>query len=92
MAGYEDTNNAERLSVDSAMRHVFGERANDKTAASTSQVGRFETEILTQDRNLQYLMNLPGQWIDKVHQRKRIKEIILDMDSSDSPTHGQQES
>ena len=92
MAGYEDTNNAERLSVDSAMRHVFGERANDKTAASTSQMGRFETEILTQDRNLQYLMNLPGQWIDKVHQRKRIKEIILDMDSSDSPTHGQQES
>jgi len=37
------------------------------------------------------LMNLPGQWVDKVHQRKRIKEIILDMDSSDSPTYGQQE-
>jgi len=36
-------------------------------------------------------MNLPGQWVDKVHQRKRIKEIIPDMDSSDSPTYGQQE-
>jgi len=91
LAGYEDTNDAERLYVDPAMRHVIGGRANDKTAASTSQMGRFETEILTQDRNLQYLMNLPGQWIDKVHQRKRIKEIILDMDSSDSPTYGQQE-
>jgi len=91
LAGYEDTNDAERLSVDPAMRHVIGERANDKTAASTSQMGRFETEILTQDRNLQYLMNLPGQWIYKVHQRKRIKEIILDMDSSDSPTFGRQE-
>ena len=67
LAGYEDTNDAERLSVDPAMRHVIGERANDKTAASTSQMGRFETEILTQDRNLQYLMNLPGQWIYKVH-------------------------
>ncbi len=91
LAGYDDTNDAERLCVDPAMRQIVGERAKDKTAASTSQMGRFETEILTQDRNLQCLMNLPGQWVDKVHQRKRIKEIILDMDSSDSPTYGQQE-
>ena len=88
LAGYEDTNDAQRLSVDPAMRHVVGERAKDKTPASVSQMGRFETEILTQDRNLQCLMNLPGQWVDKVHQLKRIKEIILDMDSSDSPTYG----
>ncbi len=79
------------ICVDPAMRQVVGERAKDKIAASTSQMGRFETEILTQDRNLQCLMNLPGQWVDKVHQRKRIKEIILDIDSSDSPTYGQQE-
>jgi len=46
------------------MRQIVGERAKDKTAASTSQMGRFETEILTQDRNLQCLMNLPGQWVD----------------------------
>jgi len=26
------------------MRHVVGERAKDKTAASVSQMGRFETE------------------------------------------------
>jgi len=48
LAGYEDTNDAERLSVDPAMRHVVGEWARDKTAASVSQMGRFETEILTQ--------------------------------------------
>jgi hypothetical protein len=91
LAGYVDTNDAERLCVDPAMRHVAGGRAIERSAASTSQMGRFETEILTQDRNLQCLMNLPGQWVDKAHQRKRIKEIILDMDSSDSPTYGQQE-
>jgi hypothetical protein len=45
LAGYEDTNNAERLSVDPAIRQVVGGRAIDRTAASTSQVGRFETEI-----------------------------------------------
>ena len=86
LAGYEDTNDAERLCVDPAMRQVVGERAKDKTAGSVSQMGRFETEILIQPQNLKVLMNQPGQWVDKVHQRKPINEIILDMDSSDSPT------
>ncbi len=40
LAGYEDVNDAERLSVDPVMRHVVGGRAVDRTAASTSQVGR----------------------------------------------------
>jgi hypothetical protein len=91
LAGYEDTNDAERLCVDPAMRQVVGERAKDKTAGSVSQMGRFETEILTQPQNLKVLMNQPGKWVDEVHQHKPIKEIILDMDSSDSPTFGRQE-
>ena len=91
LAGYEDTNDAERLCVDPAMRQAVGGRAKDYTAASTSLMGRFETEILTQPENLEFLMNLPGVWVDKVHHRKRIKKIILDMDSSVSPTYGNQE-
>ncbi|MHC4750650.1 MAG: IS1380 family transposase, partial [Planctomycetota bacterium] len=91
LAGYEDTNDAERLSVDPAMRQIVGGRAKERAAASTSLMGRFETETLTQSKNLQLLMDLSGIWVNKVHQRKRIKEIILDMDSSDSPTYGQQE-
>ena len=91
LGGYEDTNDAERLSVDPAMRQIVGERAKERAAASTSLRGRFETETLTQTKNLQLLMDLSGIWVNKVHQRKRIKEIILDMDSSDSPTYGQQE-
>ena len=44
LAGYEDVNDAERLAVDPAMRHVVGGRAAqaDKEAASPSGVGRFE--------------------------------------------------
>ena len=91
LAGYEDTNDAERLSVDPAMRQVVGGRAKERTAASTSLMGRFETEILKQPENLELLMNLPGVWVDNVHQRKQIKKIILDMDSSVSPTYGNQE-
>ena len=47
MAGYDDTNDAKCLCVDSAMRHVEGGRAIACSAASTSAMGRFETEILT---------------------------------------------
>ena len=59
LAGYEDVNDAERLAVDPAMRHVVGGRAAeaDKEAASTSGVGRFETEMLSQRRNLTALRN-----------------------------------
>jgi hypothetical protein len=32
-----------------------------------------------------------GQWIDKVHARRPPKGVVLDMDSSVSPTHGEQE-
>jgi hypothetical protein len=91
LAGYEDTNDAERLSVDPSIRHVVGGRAKKQNAASTSEMGRFETDVLTRFRNLQRLMDLPGQWVDKVQQRKPIHEIILDMDSSVSETYGEQE-
>jgi hypothetical protein len=36
-------------------------------------------------------MNQAGQWVDEVRKHKPIKEIILDIDSSDSPTFGKQE-
>ena len=93
LAGYEDVNDAEQLAVDPAMRHVVGGRAAeaDHEAASMSVVGRFETEILSQRHNLTALMNLSGQWIDKVHRHQPLRELILDLDSSVSETYGQQE-
>lgn len=91
LAGYEDTNDAERLSVDPAMRQVVGGRAREAHAASTSRMGRFETEVLTQTGNLAALMDLPATWIDQAQQRRATDRIILDLDSSVSQTHGQQE-
>ena len=91
LAGYEDTNDADRTSVDATMRHVVGGRAKTNRAASTSQMGLFETEVLTQPKNLSALMDLSGTWIDAIRQRKAVREIILDMDSSVSETYGQQE-
>jgi hypothetical protein len=91
LAGYEDTNDAERLSVDPTMRHVVGGRAVERAAASTSQMGRFETGVLTQPANLASLTKLSGQWIDRLRERQPMREIIWDMDSSVSETYGQQE-
>jgi len=91
LAGYEDTNDAERLSVDPTMRHVVGGRATEHTAASTSEMGRFETEVLTQRGNLKALTKLSGKWIDRLRERQPMRELILDMDSSVSETYGDQE-
>jgi hypothetical protein len=91
LAGYEDTNDAERLSVDPTMRHVVGGRATEHTAASTSEMGRFETEVLTQRANLKALTKLSGKWIDRLRDHRAMRELILDMDSSVSETYGEQE-
>lgn len=47
LAGYEDVNGADHLSVDPVMPHVVGGRAADRQATSTSQVSRIETRVLT---------------------------------------------
>ena len=91
LAGYEDVNDAERLSRDPAMRAIVDRKGLDRRAASTSQMGRFETEWLATEENLAALTNLSGIWIDRVHDRKTPKMIVLDMDSSESPTHGDRE-
>jgi hypothetical protein len=91
LAGYEDVNDAERLCCDPAMRWVVGGRAITGSAASASQMGRFETKWLSRPENLTALADLPGQWVDKVRRRRGPKTVILDMDSSESPTYGEQE-
>src|SRR5919199_5128192 len=91
LAGYEDVNDADRLAHDPAMRWIVGGRAVTGQAASTSQMGRFETEVLVQEANLSGLCDLSGRWIDTVHARRPVTVIVLDMDSSVSPTYGAQE-
>ena len=91
LAGYEDVNDAERLRHDPAMRWVVGGKAAQGCAASPSQMGRFETRWLATEVNLSALTDLSGHWIDLVHNRRQPRGIVLDMDSSVSPTHGEQE-
>jgi hypothetical protein len=91
LGGYDDVNDASRLSLDPVMRWIVGGKAIERQAASSSQMGRFETELLATAANVEALADMNGVWIDRVHDRHPPTKIILDMDSSVSPTHGNQE-
>ena len=91
LAGYEDTNDAERLAQDPTMRIIVGRRDTDRSAASTNTMSRFETEVLTQDGNVEGLGRLNAKWVDGAMSRTPHRRVILDMDSSESPVHGEQE-
>ena len=91
LAGYEDTNDAERLADDPTMRVVVGDRGIDRPAASTNTMSRFETKVLTQDGNVEGLGRLNAKWVDGAMSRTPHRRVILDMDSSESPVHGEQE-
>ena len=94
LAGYDDTNDADRLSQDPAMRVVVGWKGPDRKAASTSEMSRFETELLTQKDNRKGLEQLNVEWVKRGVAKTVHRRIILDIDSSESPvqpTHGQQE-
>ena len=58
LAGYDDTNAAVRLSQDPAMRIVVACSGSEHNAASTSEMGRFETETLTEEKKLKGLAQM----------------------------------
>jgi hypothetical protein len=91
LAGYDDTNDADRLCQDPAMRVVVGWEGSERNAASTSEMSRFETELLTQKDNLGGLERLNVQWVNRAVANTIHKRVILDIDSSESPVHGKQE-
>src|SRR5262249_24354944 len=74
LAGYEDVNDADRLRDDPAMRWIVGGKAAQRSAASPSQMGRFETQWLAAPKNFAALAHLSGQWIDLVHGRRPPRE------------------
>jgi len=70
---------------------IVGWQGSERKAASTSEMGRFETEFLTQEDNLKGLARINTQWMERAMAHTLHRRVILDMDSSESPVHGQQE-
>jgi Transposase DDE domain group 1 len=58
LAGYEDTNDAERLAEDPTFRMLASRERRDTSIALTSTLHWFETDVLTEERNYQGLAHL----------------------------------
>ena len=91
LAGYPDTNDADRLARDPVLRLVVSRRASGKRAAARNTVGRFETDMLAEEANREGLATLNAAWVSSAIAHTNTKRLILDLDSSESPVHGQQE-
>jgi hypothetical protein len=91
LAGYEDLNDAERLAADPTFRLISSQRIWDRGAALTSTSHWFETELLTKEENLIGLMALNRGTLGQAKSLDSSNRVVLDMDSSESPVHGEQE-
>lgn len=82
MLGYEDTNDVRYLQNDPLLKDIF--RGN---LASQPTISRFENSV---DKRSIY--NLLEAWVERyVESLKGRKEIVIDIDSTDDPTHGVQQ-
>jgi len=91
LAGYEDVNDAERLSHDPTFRLIGSEQIWERGAALTSRVHSFETELLTQDQNLKGLTAINRELLARVEAMESARRVVLDIDSTEIPVYGQQE-
>ena len=91
LAGYEDLNDAVRVSADPTFRLIGSSKIWDRGTALTSTLHWFETELLTREENLLGLMAVNREVLAQAGMPTRAGRIVLDMDSSESPVHGAQE-
>ena len=91
LAGYEDMNDAERVSQDPRFRLIGSEKIWERGAALTSRLQSFETELLTQDENLAGLAAINRELIAKAEAVDSRQRVVLDMDSTEIPVYGEQE-
>jgi len=91
IAGYEDVNDAERLSQDPTFRLIGSEKIWERGAALTSRLQSFETELLAEEGNLAGLATINRELIAKAETLESPQRVVLDMDSTEIPVYGQQE-
>jgi len=91
LAGYEDVNDAERLSQDPTFRLIGSEKIWERGAALPSRLHWFETEVLSRDENLEGLGRINRELLAKAEAMDSPRRVALDMDSTEIPVYGEQE-
>jgi hypothetical protein len=91
LAGYEDVNDAQRLSQDPTFRLIGSEKIWERGAALTSRLQSFETEMLAEGENFAGLAAVNRELIAKAEAVDSPQRVVLDMDSTEIPVYGQHE-
>ena len=91
LAGYEDMNDAERLSHDPTFRLIGSEKIWERGAALTSRLQTFETEMLAEEENFAGLARINRDLITRAEAMDAPYRTVLDMDSTEIPVYGEQE-
>ena len=86
-AGYEDANDATFLRRDPALRAVV--RRNEAPLASQPTLSRLENTVGWE--SIRRLELEGAEWFCRHVARPTAQEIVLDIDSTEDPTHGQQQ-
>jgi hypothetical protein len=89
VAGYEDANDADRLKDDPTFQAVASE--SSEVLGSQPTISRLENDI--DWSSIARLSKVGLDWFCQhaFGERTQPKELILDLDSTDDPTHGQQQ-
>src|SRR5438128_3039805 len=80
LAGYEDLNDAERLSQDPTFRLIDSEKIWDRGAALTSRLQTFETEMLAEEENFAGLGRINRALIARAEAMDSGDRTVLDLD------------
>jgi hypothetical protein len=91
LAGYEDVNDAERLSQDPTFRLIGSEKIWERGVALTSRLQSFETELMADEENVVGLAAINRELIGKAEAMDSPQRVVLDMDSTEIPVYGRQE-
>lgn len=89
LAGYEDCNDAKELRNDPIIKAIVNRNNFNTPIASQSTLSRLENSV-----NMHDIYRLQKLLIDifiQKYKKKPPKELIIDVDSTDDPTHGAQQ-
>ena len=88
IAGYEDTNDHTRLKHDPILKTI-ADRPLDDDLASQPTLSRFENAVTA--REVARINRLLVEQFIQRHRTRRLKRLVLDIDPTDDPCHGQQQ-
>ena len=86
LAGYEDLNDAIRVSADPTFRLIGSKKSLDRGGALTSRRQSFEAELLASEENLLGLMAVNRELVAQAQAQDESERVVLDMDSTESPS------